>query len=93
MAGESPTVHLPSLTVWSNGTSFFTAALYSRTVFRNCSALTPSSFGASSSSEPALSLVTNLMRYSERRSFVTLESNTCQANCPGCFSTSPPYLA
>src|SRR3972149_6241865 len=91
--GSMPTVLLPSFTVWSNGTSLRTAALYSRTVLRKLSAFTPSSFAASSSSVFALTLVMNLIRYSERRRLVPLESKTQYANWPGSFSPSPPYLA
>ncbi len=67
-----PVVPLPSLITWLNGTSFFTAALYSRTVFKKPSGFTPSSLVASSSSVLALTLVMNLIRYSERKQFADL---------------------
>ena len=82
----------PSLMLGLNGTSVRTAALYSATVLRNWPASTPSIFGK------LFERVGGHLGDLLDPVFVAqqvhhLLSNTCQANCPGCFSTARPYFA
>ncbi len=88
-----PSVRRPSLTLGLNGMPVCTALLYSAIVRTNCSAFTPSSFCANSSIVLAVTLVICLMRYSSRCRCFTFWSKICQANWPGCSSTTRPYLA
>src|SRR5437588_225247 len=83
-------VRRPSLMFGLNGMSRRTALLYSAMVLRNCSAFTPSSLAANSSIESATTLVICRILYSSRCRCFTFRSKICQANWPGCSSTTRP---
>src|SRR5580700_2969984 len=83
----------PSRMFGLNGASGRGAALKARTVSRKRRGSTPSSRGAKASKLSAFSLVMRGMRYSSRNRWTTFWSKICQANMPGWFRISPPYLA